>query len=243
MWDTFARGRSFHTFRLIRPDQFEYAILNRGPHHRGDRLFRDTSSDDTYRCMHTCIGYFRPTANWNLESPEFLHECWKKCKVVHSSPQAVVGACSCMGLRLWDLARHAGSGWWLRWENPWLQWIRWYASWSSKMWEKMHVQRRKNFLLTCIWQPGLQVCEVSWGRIQTRVPEPDGEAFSEDHGLGMHSTMELDNGHFQWNCQCDQVHQHTAEVCNAAWNSNYVDGIHILLLYAASVLFQLINRH
>src|SRR6218665_2668276 len=100
MGDTFARGGSFHTFRLIRLDQFEYAILNRGPHHRGDRLFRDTSSDDTYRCMHTCIGYFRPTANWNLESPEFLHECWKKCKVVHSSPQAVVGACSCMGLRL-----------------------------------------------------------------------------------------------------------------------------------------------
>ena len=35
MGDTFARGGSFHTFRLIRPDQSEYAIWKRGPHYMG----------------------------------------------------------------------------------------------------------------------------------------------------------------------------------------------------------------
>ena len=39
MGDTFARGGSFHTFRLIRPDQSEYAISKKGPHFMGDRLF------------------------------------------------------------------------------------------------------------------------------------------------------------------------------------------------------------
>src|SRR6218665_3000719 len=35
-------GGSFHTFRLIRPDQYEYAISKRGPHYTGDMLFRVT---------------------------------------------------------------------------------------------------------------------------------------------------------------------------------------------------------
>src|SRR6218665_126651 len=39
MGDTFARGGSFHTFRLIRPDQSEYVISKREPHFMGDRLF------------------------------------------------------------------------------------------------------------------------------------------------------------------------------------------------------------
>src|SRR6218665_2621174 len=42
MVDTFPRGGSFHTFRLIRPDRSEYAISKRGPHYMGDRLFRYT---------------------------------------------------------------------------------------------------------------------------------------------------------------------------------------------------------
>jgi len=29
-------GGSFHTFRLIRPNQSEYAILKRGPHYMGE---------------------------------------------------------------------------------------------------------------------------------------------------------------------------------------------------------------
>src|SRR6218665_592758 len=44
MRDTFARGGSFHTFRLIRPDQSEYTISKRGPHYMGDRLIRDTGA-------------------------------------------------------------------------------------------------------------------------------------------------------------------------------------------------------
>src|SRR6218665_3313346 len=42
MGDTFARGGSFRTFRLIRPDHSEYAISKGGPHYMRDRLFRDT---------------------------------------------------------------------------------------------------------------------------------------------------------------------------------------------------------
>ena len=34
----------FHTFRLIRPDQSEYAISKREPHYMRDKLFRDTGS-------------------------------------------------------------------------------------------------------------------------------------------------------------------------------------------------------
>src|SRR6218665_2554074 len=44
MGNTFARRGSFHTFRLIRLDQSEYAISKRGPHYMGDRLFRDTGT-------------------------------------------------------------------------------------------------------------------------------------------------------------------------------------------------------
>jgi len=37
-------GGSLHTFRMIRPDQSEYAISKMGPHCMGDRLFRDTGT-------------------------------------------------------------------------------------------------------------------------------------------------------------------------------------------------------
>jgi len=42
MGDTFARGGSFHTFRLIRPNQSEYAIIKGDHIIWGDKLFRDT---------------------------------------------------------------------------------------------------------------------------------------------------------------------------------------------------------
>src|SRR6218665_2151534 len=49
MGDTFARGGSFHTFRLIPPDQSEYDISKGGPQYMGDRLFRDTGRGDSVR--------------------------------------------------------------------------------------------------------------------------------------------------------------------------------------------------
>src|SRR6218665_29502 len=50
---------SFHTFRLIRPDQSEYAMSKGGPHYMGDRLFRDTGPHSLWvtlcRCSITTI--------------------------------------------------------------------------------------------------------------------------------------------------------------------------------------------
>src|SRR6218665_1676422 len=63
--------------------------------------------------------------------------------------------------------------------------------------------------------PHVGLCELlSWRRIQAGVPESDSEASYKLLKIMIWCCMvHSEVGHCRWNCQCDQMHRYTAEVC------------------------------
>jgi len=112
--------------------------------------------------------YLWPTASWNCLN-SFMSG-GRSSGLLLAHQQCVAGACS----SVWGPARHAWSGWWLMSKGGTLTGIvRCGIGRSSAM----------KALSVCL-QLASHVCEeVSRRRIQSKVPESDRDASSEDHDL------------------------------------------------------------